>query len=115
MTEADVYSRIADLADQKVYPYVVKLNAAGEPAVSPPWVIFSIISQNPADVLCGTAEEWNSLQIDVYSNKLAESRAIRAKVIKALSSLSLTDQQLLQGYDSETGLYRATLDTRIID
>jgi hypothetical protein len=51
MTEATIYALIGALADGQVYPYVVPLNAQGEPAVSPPWVVFSLPTDAMADAL----------------------------------------------------------------
>ncbi|GKX58346.1 DUF3168 domain-containing protein [Leminorella grimontii] len=115
MTEADIYPLVKALAGGRVFPYVVPLNAKDEPAVDPPWVVFSLISHSLADVLCGTAEEKNALQVDVYSKTLAQARTIRNEVLAALSPLGLTDRQLLQDYDSTSGLFRATIDAQIID
>ncbi len=46
MTEDDLYDLLSTLADGRVYPYVVPLGSDGLPAVSTPYVIFSI----PTDV-----------------------------------------------------------------
>ncbi len=42
MTEDDLYDLLSTLADGRVYPYVVPLGSDGLPAVSTPYVIFSI-------------------------------------------------------------------------
>nr|WP_113869629.1 DUF3168 domain-containing protein [Brenneria salicis]NMN90976.1 uncharacterized protein DUF3168 [Brenneria salicis ATCC 15712 = DSM 30166]RBP57329.1 uncharacterized protein DUF3168 [Brenneria salicis ATCC 15712 = DSM 30166]RLM28532.1 hypothetical protein BHG07_17235 [Brenneria salicis ATCC 15712 = DSM 30166] len=115
MTETDIYPLISALAGGNVYPYVVPLNSEGEPAISPPWVVFSFISQPSADVLCGPAETTSSVQFDVYAKTIAHAREIRGDVIAALSSLSPGNQMLTQGHDTETALYRATAELQFVD
>lgn len=110
MTEADVFSLIGTLAGGKVYPYVAPLNAEGETAVSAPWIVFSIISENFGDTFCGPAEETAALQVDVYATSTDEARAIRNLVQVALAPLNFTQLNRTNGYESETGLYRATLE-----
>lgn len=43
MREATLYSLLSQLAGGQVYPYVVPLTE-GKPAVSPPWLVFSVVS-----------------------------------------------------------------------
>jgi len=115
MTESDIYPLIKSIAGGQVYPYVVKLNPQGQPAVSPPWVVFSFVNQASSDVLCGPAETRNSLQLDVYSKTIAEARRLRSEAIESLSSLHPSEQMQLQGYESDVGLFRATADLQFID
>ncbi|ADU71554.1 DUF3168 domain-containing protein [Pantoea sp. At-9b] len=110
MTESQIYSLIGDLAGGQVYPYVVPLNAQGEPSVSPPWVVFTVVSEVFGDTLCGPAEENSTLQIDVYSRTTDEARSIREQVATALESLQFTQLNKTNGYETDTGLYRATLE-----
>lgn len=53
MTEDDLYDLLSTLADGRVYPYVVPLGSDGLPAVSTPYVIFSIPTDVAGDVFCG--------------------------------------------------------------
>lgn len=110
MTESYIYSLIGDLAGRKVYPYVAPLNAKGEPSIQPPWVIFTIVSENYGDTFCGPAEEDGNLQVDVYSLNTDEARHIREQIISALLPLEFTQMRKRNGYESDTGLYRATLE-----
>lgn len=110
MTEADIYSLIGNLCDGQVYPYVAPLNAEGEPAVSPPWIIFTIVSEVFGDTFCGPAEENDALQVDVYATSTDEARTIRKQVQEALSPLQFTQLNRSNGYESDTGLYRATME-----
>lgn len=115
MTEADVYPLLAGIAGGRVYPYVVPLNPQGEPAVTAPWVVFSIIAEVSAEVLCGPAEKTASLQVDVYASTIDEARLIREEVRSALEPLGYSDMNDTNGYEPDTALYRAMLDVRIIN
>lgn len=115
MTETDIHPLIAGIANGNVYPYIIPLNSEGEPAISPPWVVFSFVSQLSADVLCGPAETASSVQFDVYAITIAQAREICGEVIAALSPLSPGEQMKTHGYDTETALYRATVELQFID
>lgn len=52
MREATLYALLSQLAGGQVYPYVVPLTE-GKPAVSPPWLVFSVVSDIASDVLDG--------------------------------------------------------------
>lgn len=112
MTEADLYPRLAHLAGGQVYPYVVPLSD-GEPSVSLPWVVFSVISDVSADVMCGQAESSVSVQIDAYAGTITEARQIRQaarEVVRALAPGSVTETQY---YLPENRCYRATLEFQV--
>ncbi|MHA8112667.1 tail completion protein gp17 [Kosakonia cowanii] len=114
MTEADVYSLIGALADGQVYPGVVPLNSQGEPAVAPPWIIFTLVDQVYGDTLCGPAEEDTALQVDVYASSVDEARALREQAIAALTPLAFTRLSKTGGYEPETGLRRATAEVHVL-
>jgi hypothetical protein len=110
MTETQIYSLIGDLAGGQVYPYVVPLNSQGDPSVSPPWAVFTVVSEVFGDTLCGPAEENGTLQVDVYALTTDEARSIREQVATALAPLQFTQLNKTNGYETDTGLYRATLE-----
>lgn len=112
MTESSIYELIGDLAGGQVYPYVAPLNAQGTPAINPPWVIFTIVSEVFGDTLCGPAEENSAVQVDVYSLSTDDARFIRESVAAALAPLNFTQLNKTNGYESETGLFRATLEVQ---
>ncbi|HAI49105.1 MAG TPA: hypothetical protein DCM53_04690 [Enterobacteriaceae bacterium] len=113
MTEADVYDLIGSLADGQVYPDVAPLNSAGEPAISLPWVTFTLVSQVYGDTLCGPAEENTSLQVDVYASTVDEAREIREQVIAALTPVHFSQMIKTSGYEPDDGVRRATLEVQI--
>ncbi|WP_333610126.1 DUF3168 domain-containing protein [Pantoea piersonii] len=110
MTESQIYPLISELSGGQVYPYVVPLNPQGEPSVSPPWLVFTVVSEVFSDTLCGPAEENGTLQVDVYASTPDEARAIREQAVNALSPLNFTQMNKTNGYESDTGLFRATLE-----
>ncbi|MDH2121660.1 DUF3168 domain-containing protein [Pantoea brenneri] len=112
MTEASIYSLIGGLASGQVFPYVVPLNPAGEPGISPPWIVFSVVSEVFGDTFCGPAEEYGTLQVDVYSRSPDEARQIREQVSEALAPLIFMQLRKTNGYESDTGLYRATMEVQ---
>jgi hypothetical protein len=114
MTEADAYALLGALADGQVYPDVVPLNSQGEPAIAPPWVIFTLVVQTYGDTFCGPAEENTSLQIDVYASSVDEARALREEAIAALTPMGFTRLSKTGGYEPETGLRRATFEVHIL-
>lgn len=77
MTEDDLYDLLSSLADGRVYPYVVPLGSDGLPAVSTPYVIFSIPTDVAGDVFCGRAESTLRIQVDVWAETNDEARALR--------------------------------------
>lgn len=113
MTEADIYPYLRLLAGGQVYPYVVKLTPAGEPAVKPPWIVFSLITETDSDVLCGQAETAISLQIDIYSGTIDEASTLRKEALEAIKPLHPVSVNRTSGYETDTGLYRATVEVQI--
>ncbi|ECE2482864.1 DUF3168 domain-containing protein [Salmonella enterica] len=113
MTEDDLYSMLAPLAGGQVYPYVAPLGSDGKPSVSPPWVIFSIITDVAADVLCGLAESSVSVQVDVYSSSITEARTIRNMALDALQVLRPANVVKTPAYEPDLRYHRATLEFQV--
>ena len=113
MNEDNIYALLSTLAEGQVYPYVAPLGSDGKPSVSPPWIIFSIVDDVSADVLCGQAESRVSVQVDVYSTSIAESRSLRDLVLASLKPLNPTEVVKIPGYEPDYRLYRATLDFKV--
>jgi len=113
VNEDDLYALLSPLAEGRVYPYVAPLSNDGKPSVSPPWIIYSIVSDVSADVLCGQAESRVSVQVDVYSTTITESRALRDLALASLKPLNPTEVVKIPGYEPDYRLYRATLDFKV--
>lgn len=102
-----------ELAGGQVYPYVVPLTE-GKPAVSPPWLVFSVVSDVSADVLGGQAESRMTVQIDVWADGPDLAREIREQAMSAVRPLAPFAVSQTQGYDSDSGLNRATLEFQVM-
>ncbi|ECB8369044.1 DUF3168 domain-containing protein [Salmonella enterica] len=113
MTEDDLYPLLAPLAGGQVYPYVAPLGSDGQPSISPPWVIFSLISDVTADVLCGQAESSVSVQVDVYSSTITEARTIMNLALDALQVLKPAGIVKTTGYEPDLRYHRATLEFQV--
>ena len=113
MTENDVFRLIDSLANGQVYMDIVPFNDAGKPAVEPPWITFTLVSQSYGDTFCSPAEETTFIQVDVYSRSVEDSRDIREQVIAALTPLQFTRMSKTGGYEPDTKLRRATLEISV--
>ncbi|EMH4044141.1 hypothetical protein V6N22_004129 [Providencia stuartii] len=108
MTEGDIIPLLKPVLPNKVFSYVVPQNKP----VTPPWSILSIYDI-PNDVFSGQAETMTNIQIDVYANTVDEARIIRdgmRQAIKILGPTSITERQ---SYESDTKLFRATLECQV--
>jgi hypothetical protein len=89
MKESDVFHLIGSLANGQVYMDIVPLNDAGKPAVVPPWITFTFVSQSYGDTFCSPAEETTFVQVDVYSRSVEESRNSGSRLSSLLHRCSL--------------------------
>lgn len=113
MTEADIKPLLKPLVGGQAYPYVVKLTAEGKPAVSPPWIVYSLPNENSADVFCGSAETAFMVQVDVYATTVDEATAIRALAQEAVKPLAPAEMRAFKDYETATALYRASFEFRV--
>ena len=54
-----------------------------------------------------------SVQVDVYSTSIAESRSLRDLALSSLKQLNPTEVVKIPGYEPDYRLYRATLDFKV--
>ncbi|EHV62838.1 hypothetical protein ECDEC6B_1221 [Escherichia coli DEC6B] len=101
------------MAGGQVYPYVVPLTE-GKPAVSPPWLVFSVVSDTASDVLDGQAESRITVQIDVWATVPDDADGIREQALDAVRELAPSVISKTQGYDPDSRLNRATLEFQVI-
>lgn len=111
--KATLYSLLSQLAGGQVYPYVVPLTE-GKPAVSPPWLVFSVVSDTASDVLDGQAESRITVQIDVWATVPDDADDIREQALDAVRQLVPSVISKTQGYDPDSRLSRATLEFQVI-
>ncbi|HGC1129160.1 TPA: DUF3168 domain-containing protein [Escherichia coli] len=97
MREATLYSLLSQLAGGQVYPYVVPLTE-GKPAVSPPWLVFSVVSDTASDVLDGQAESRIAVQIDVWATVPDDADDIREQALDAVRQLAPVTSRFFLGY-----------------
>ncbi|EMH4927488.1 tail completion protein gp17 [Serratia ureilytica] len=113
MTEADLKSLLKPLVNGQAYPHVVKLTAEGHPAVKPPWIVYSLPSEDIAYVFCGPAETAITIQIDVYADTVDEATVIRNLAMEAVKPLAPSEMRTFKDYEPETALYRASFEFRV--
>lgn len=107
MTEADIYPHLSALAGGNVFPYMAPQGT------SAPWVIYLLPSSSGEDVFCGPAETAITVQVDAWASSIDEARALRNQVKAALADLHPVGLNEINGYEPDTGLYRATLEVQI--
>nr|WP_309148486.1 hypothetical protein [Providencia stuartii] len=67
----------------------------------------------PSDVFSGQAETMTNIQIDIYANALDEARIIRDGMRQAIGVLAPASITERQSYESDTKLFRATLECQV--
>ena len=112
MTEDDLYPLLAPLAGGQVYPYVAPLGSDGKPSISPPWVIFSIITDVAADVLCGRRVFCFGAG-RCHSSTITEARTIRNMALDALQVLRPANVVKTPVYEPDLRYHRATLEFQV--
>lgn len=112
MNEEDIYRLLAPLAGGQVFQYVAPAEYNGQ-AIRPPWVVFSIVSDVSADVLCGQAESSVSVQIDAWALTMKEARTLRDMALEAVRPLKPSRVTRIPSYEPETRLHRATLEFQV--
>lgn len=113
MTEDDIYTLLAPLADGRVYPYVVPLGSDNLPAVATPYIIFSSPTDVSGDVFCGQAESTLHIQVDVWAKTNDEAGHFDLMPFRAGSPFTYRSDKNPR-YDTTTHLYRATLEITVI-
>lgn len=109
MTEADIYAILSPVLPDKVFPYVAPQS---NPAITAPWCVFSLYDVK-GDVLKGQAETITNIQVDVYADTIDEARTLRLLLANALTKLSPVEISEKQGYEPDTGLFRATFECQV--
>ncbi len=108
MTEGDIVPLLKPVLPNKVFSYV----APQSKPVAAPWCILSIYDI-PSDVLSGQAETMTNVQIDIYAGTVDEARIIRDGMRQAIGVLAPASITERQSYESDTKLFRATLECQV--
>lgn len=104
MIESKINNILKNLCDGRVSPLVAPQGT------SPPYVCYTKISEVYDDVMCGQSSVEYCFQIDVYSKTLFEAETIKQQAYKCLKLLKPFNITSHQDYESETELYRSTLE-----
>lgn len=109
MTDADLFKLLEPVLPDKVFPLVVPQDAL---PISQPWLIFSFYEIDE-DVFAGQAETLTNVQIDVYAKSPDKASEIRDKAFMAIKVLAPTNVSRKSDYESDTALYRKTLEFQV--
>lgn len=79
--------------------------------VQKPYAVWQVVSGSPENYLAGRPDvEQHSLQIDVYADSAAQSRAVLAAIEKAIELNCYVTRYGGESRDPETKNYRSTMD-----
>lgn len=91
-----------------LYPLVAPLRA------KPPFLVYSVISETPSDVLCGQADTPTVIQLDSYAVDPLLAKAEGLKALNHLSNLGLCNMNFSSSFEEETTLYRFQIEFMLI-
>lgn len=104
MIEAKINEALKTLCDGRVSPLVAPMGT------SPPYLCYTKVSEVYEDVMSGQSSVEYCFQIDVYAKTLLEAETIKQQAYKCLKPLKPFNITSHQDYESETELYRASLE-----
>ena len=112
MIETSVYTLLAPLNSNRVYPLLMPQN----PTL--PAIVYSRIASTPQNVLSAPPTlDQVRLQIDVWASTYKAAKTLAASVRNAMetASFSATLQSDDDSYEPETGLYRVSSDYYVFE
>ena len=104
MIEAKINNTLKSLCDGHVSPLVAPQGT------SPPYLCYTKISEVYGDVMSGQSYVEYCFQIDVYAKTLLEAETVSKQAYNALKPLKPFNVSNHHDYESDTGLYRVTLE-----
>ena len=104
MIEAKINNTLKSLCDGHVSPLVAPQGT------SPPYLCYTKISEVYGDVMSGQSYVEYCFQIDVYAKTLLEAETVSKQAYNALKPLKPFNVSNHHDYESDTELYRATLE-----
>lgn len=104
MIEAKINDALKTLCNGRVSPLIAPQGT------SPPYICYTKISEVYSDVMCGQSSVEYCFQIDVYAKTLLETETIKQQAYEELKPLKPFNITSHQDYESETELYRASLE-----
>jgi hypothetical protein len=110
MIEAAVYSKLSELGYQ-VYPIKLPQNA------SYPAITYMVIADNGEQNLT-TADIYARnvrVQVDIWAKSYKDVKTIKAQVWAKLVELKASNLTAIDGFESDTELYREIIDFKILN
>lgn len=104
MIETKINDALKKLCDGRVSPLVA------DQGIQPPYICYTKVSEVWGDVMCGQSYVEYCFQIDVYAKSLFEAETILKQSYTCLKSLKPFNVSNHHDYESDTKLYRSTLE-----
>jgi len=104
MIEAKINDALKTLCDGHVSPLVA------EQGTQTPYICYTKVSEVYGDVMSGQSYVEYCFQIDVYAKTLFDAETISKRAYEKLKPLKPFNVSNHHDYESDTGLYRATLE-----
>lgn len=104
MIEAKINDALKVLCNGRVSPLVAKQGTQS------PYICYTKISEVYSDVMCGQSYVEYCFQIDVYAKTLFEAETVIKEVYAKLKPLKPFNVNIHHGHESDTGLYRSTIE-----
>ena len=104
MIEIQINDALKTLCDGRISPLVA------EQGTQTPYICYTKISETYADVMCGQSYVTYCFQVDVYAKTLLDAETISKHAYEKLKPLKPFNVSNHHDYESDTELYRATLE-----
>ena len=104
MIEIQINDALKTLCDGRISPLVATQGTQA------PYICYTKISEVYGDVMCGQSYVTYCFQVDVYAKTLLEAETVSKQAFNALKPLKPFNVSNHHDYESDTGLYRVTLE-----
>ena len=104
MIEAKINDALKVLCNGRVSPLVAKQGTQS------PYICYTKISEVYGDVMSGQSYVEYCFQIDVYAKTLFEAETVIKEVYAKLKPLKPFNVNIHHDHESDTGLYRSTIE-----
>lgn len=104
MIEIQINDALKMLCDGRISPLVANQGT------QTPYICYTKVSEVYGDVMCGQSYVEYCFQIDVYAKTLFEAETVIKQVYSRIKPLKPFNVSNHHDYESDTGLYRATLE-----
>lgn len=104
MIEEQITNALKMLCDGRISPLVTNQGT------QTPYICYTKVSEVYGDVMCGQSYVEYCFQIDVYAKTLFEAETVIKQVYSRIKPLKPFNVSNHHDYESDTGLYRATLE-----